>query len=392
MNLIKKSLYGRGNFGIPNMVQKSLPLSKNIGLVTEPIVAMKRTIKIKSGEKAYVDLIISANLSKEKAVENLTKYVGVQNVKRAFELSKARVEAENRYLEVKAKDIEVYQKMLSYIIFDNPMKKINLKKLPQKKYSQSDLWKYGISGDLPIILVKIKDANDIYIAKQILKAYEFFRSKNITVELVLLDEEKHSYNNYVREEIEANIANNQISYMKNIKGGIFILTKDEMNEKDIDLLKFVSTIIVDGRLGNLENELKDFEDEYIENYKKVWDEKILEAIEISNSNNTDILNDKESLNYYNEYGAFSSDGKEYLISLNKENRTPTVWSHIMANKKFGTIVTENMGGYTWYKNSRLNRITAWNNYACIDAPSEIIYLKDMNIGNTWSLRCKSNAR
>ena len=58
---------------------------------------------------------------------------------------------------------------------------------------QSELWKYGISGDLPIILVKVKDVNDIDIIKEILKAYEFFRIKNISIELVILDEEKHSY-------------------------------------------------------------------------------------------------------------------------------------------------------------------------------------------------------
>ena len=59
-------------------------------------------------------------------------------------------------------------------------------------YEQSELWKYGISGDLPIILVKVKDLNDSDVIKQILKAFEFFRIKKVEVELVLIDEEKHS--------------------------------------------------------------------------------------------------------------------------------------------------------------------------------------------------------
>ena len=53
----------------------------------------------------------------------------------------------------------------------------------------------------------------------------------------------------------------------------------------------------------------------------------------------------------------------------------------MANKKFGTLVTENMGGYTWYKNSRLNRVTSWENQPNYDIPSEIIYLKDQETKN-----------
>ena len=99
----------------------------------------------------------------------------------------------------------------------------------------------------------------------------------------------------------------------------------------------------------------------------------------------DIIKDKENLKYYNEYGGFSADGKEYWIKINQNKRLPTVWSHIMANEKFGTIVTENMGGYSWYKNSRLNRVTSWNNHPSYDIPSEIIYLKDMETKKTWSL-------
>ncbi|MCL2859393.1 MAG: hypothetical protein FWF46_02240 [Oscillospiraceae bacterium] len=57
----------------------------------------------------------------------------------------------------------------------------------------------------------------------------------------------------------------------------------------------------------------------------------------------------------------------------------------MANKKFGTLVTETCGGYTWNENSRLNRLTAWNNNQVTDVPSEIIYLKNKETGNTWTL-------
>ena len=95
--------------------------------------------------------------------------------------------------------------------------------------------------------------------------------------------------------------------------------------------------------------------------------------------------EQDNLKYYNEYGGFSSDGKEYLIKVNKENRLPTVWSNILANEKFGTLVTESGGGYTWSKNSRLNRVTAWSNNQVIDVPSEIIYMQDKSSLKAWSL-------
>ena len=87
--------------------------------------------------------------------------------------------------------------------------------------------------------------------------------------------------------------------------------------------------------------------------------------------------DLANLKYYNEYGGFSEDGLEYRIKLNKSNKLPTVWSTILANEHFGTVVTMNLGGFTWKDNCRLNRMSAWNNNPLIDIPSEIIYLKDM---------------
>ena len=381
----EEKFIGRGNLGIPNMIKNSIPLSKKIGLVTEPIVALKRIVKIKPNEKINIDFVISVGEELEKVKQNLQKYKSEENVKLAFELSKAKVEAESRYLRIKGKDIALYQKILSYMIFDNSIKSQRLKKLNLTQYKQADLWKYGISGDFPIMLIKIKDANDIYVLKDILKAYEFFRTKNIQTELVILDEEKHSYENYVREEIEGAILNQHMAYLKNQRGGIFNLVKTELSKNDITLLELVSTISINSEKGSLENNIKELEEEYLEKYKIIESDENNFIIKEDNETDIDILQNKEELKYYNEYGGFSADGKEYLIKVNKSNRLPTVWSHILANKNFGTVITENMGGYTWYKNSRLNRITRWENNPNYDIPSEVIYLKDVDTKKIWSL-------
>ena len=381
----KEKLIGRGNLGIPNMIENSIPFSKKIGLVVEPVVAFKRTIKLKANEIVTLDLIISAENSKELATKNLEKYKATENVKKTFELARARTQTESRYLRIKGKDIANYQKMLSYIIFQNPTKSININKFEKKIYRQSELWKFGISGDLPIILVKIKDANDGYVVKEVLKAYEFFRTKNIQTEIVILDEEKHSYKNYVREEIENCILNNHMGYLKNIKGGIFILSSNEISKEDVKLLDFISSITINSKIGGIENNLKDIEEEYLENYKDIGQDENMLSISEDTNENINILEKSDNFKYYNEYGAFSNDGKEYLISINKNNRLPSVWSNIMANQKFGTIVTDSMGGYSWYKNSRLNRVTSWENSSNYDIPSEVIYIKNLDNKKAWSL-------
>ena len=379
----KERFVGRGNLSVPCMVKNSIPFSNKLGLVTDPIVSQKRVVKIRPGETIALDLVISVEGTKELAIQNLAKYSTKENVEKVFELAKARVDTESRYLGIKGKDILNFQKMLSYILFKNPSKSnMNVK---VKDYKRDNLWKYGISGDLPIILVKIKNANDSYVVKEILKAYEFFRNKNIDVDLVILDEENYSYENFAHEEIENCILNNHMGYLKNISGGIFTISANEVEKEDLELFDFVATLIINSKFGGIENNLKEIEDNYLENYKEVSNEIVNQAIIEDNGDDIDILNSLDNPKFYNEYGAFTACGKEYVITVNKNNRLPVVWCNVLANKKFGTIVTENMGGYTWYKNSRLNRVTAWENNSNFDIPSEIIYLKNIDNGKTWSL-------
>ncbi len=382
----KEKLYGRGNLEIPNMIKYSKPFSRKIDLSLDPIIAMRRTISLKSNESASLSLVIAVSEDREEVINLVGKYCNYENVNKTFELSTARTEAENRYLGLNYKNILDYQKMLGYLLFNNPLKNVNYARgnfsdeQGNISYSQSELWKYGISGDLPILFVKISNVNDIYVLEDILKAYEFYRAKNIEIDLVILNNEANSYENYVKEAIINTILNSNLGYMQNIKGGIFILENIE-NE---DLFNIRANLVIEAKNGSISRQLKDLEEEYIENKKEIGYEPqklgIIEEEKVSKPLNA------EELNYYNEYGGFSKDGTEYLIRVNKENRLPTVWSNILTNENFGTIVTESLGGYTWTNaNSRLNKITAWSNNQVIDVPSEIIYMQDKNTSKTWSI-------
>lgn len=243
---------GVGN-EIPKIIENSIPFSKSLGLTVSPIVALKRTIKIKPNEKIALNLIITVAEEKEQVQENIKKYINTENIKRAFELSKVRVEEEARYLGIRGKDIENYQKILSYLIVQNPLKKLYLKD-SNKQYKVEDLWKYGISGDLPILLVKIKDASDAYVIKEILKAYEFFKVKNIKIDLVILNGEENVYERYVKEAIETEILNRHLMYQMNLKGGIFLLNENEIEDKD--LLEFRANLILDAHMRKYKNTYK----------------------------------------------------------------------------------------------------------------------------------------
>ena len=379
----KQKLFGRGNLGIPNMIEKSIPFSKKIGNITNPIVALRRTIRIKPGEKISLNLLITVSHNKDVVKSNLEKYRNEENILRTFELSKAKVEEENRYLGIKGKEIEKFQKILSYLIFQNPTKKLYANKINNKKgYSQVDLWKYGISGDIPIMLLRIKDINDVDVLKDLLKAYEYFKIKNIKIDFVILNEEENIYEKYLEQAIEAEINNRQLNYLKNISGGIFIINTADIEDENIFI--FRANLVIDAHDGNIENIIQNIEEDYIKSIRVISNDnsKIINNLK---NDKMSIHFDSDNLKYYNEYGGFSNDGKEYIIRINKENKLPTVWSHVLSNPNFGTVVTENMGGYTWNQNSRLNRLTSWTNNPVTDIPSEIIYLKDMDNSKVWSL-------
>lgn len=378
----KEKFMGKGNFKLPEAIKDSKLLSKNLNLVTDPIIAIKRTIKIMPKESATIDLIIAISYNQEETIKNLQNYSNRSAVSKTFELSRAKTEAETMYLGLKGTDIIKYQKMLSYLIYQNQMKRKIMQNLPKRIYSQSELWKFGISGDLPILLVKIKDINDMYVISDALKAYEYFRSKNIQIELVIINEEKNSYEHFIKFEVENEIQNRQLAFLKNIFGGIFIINKKEISKQDIELLEFRSNLILNASLGKIETQLKDLEEEYQGNLKNVEQDK---KIYISSDELESLPEDYSNLKYYNDFGGFTNDGHEYKLKINNQNKLPIVWSNILANKHFGTIITQNMGGFTWSNNSRLNRISAWENSPITDIPSEIIYLKDKQTGQYWNL-------
>ena len=382
----KEKFYGRVNLFLPEMVKDSKPFSRTIGLVTDPIIAMKRTIRVLPGKKVTLYFLMAVAHQKETVKKLLQEYQNEQSLEMLEKLTKAKVQEEARYLGFSGEQMETYQELGMLLFTQNDVK--DGRNIPVKQYFQKDLWKFGISGDVPILLVCIRDVNDIDVVKEALHAYEFFRLKNRAIELVIINDEKYSYEQYVKDSVEAEMIEEHLAYMQNQKNGIFLLSKQEISKEDKELLSFAAAYILEGHLGNIRSQIEEKEEAYITSQKEMAERhkptRIIEEEKIR----SEALERKgkiEHLKYYNEYGAFSQDGTEYFIKVNKDHNLPIVWSHLLANEEFGSLVTEGMGGYTWNQNSRLNRITSWNNNQTQDIPSEVIYLTDEKTGKSWSV-------
>ena len=97
---------------------------------------------------------------------------------------------------------------------------------------------------------------------------------------------------------------------------------------------------------------------------------------------------REALQFFNGFGGFSEDGREYVIRIAREvgssKRPPQPWINVIANERAGFLVSESGAGCTWARNSQANRITPWSNDPLTDPHGEAIYLRDEARGVVWS--------
>ena len=362
IELEKDKFFGR-NYKFPKAVTDSSNFTNEIKEVVEPIIAIKTKIDVKPKEKEEVDLLLYVSENKDGLIENIEK-MNIEKVKQTLELAKAKSEEEIKFLEQNGDKIENNQRILGHILEKDLPKEINI------DYKIEEVWKFGISGDNPIILVEIKNVEEIYIVEEILESIEFFNVKKIRIDLCILNNEKVSYETFVKDEINEAIKNHRLEYLRNNQ--IFVFNKNEMSDLDIELIRNISCIDINGEIGGIKNNLDELENKKYEKYEREFKEE---------SNNEKI--EEETLMFNNEYGGFSEN--EYILNIKEGKNPPRAWSNVISNPVMGTVITENSGGYTWINNSRLNRITTWENDSINDFQSEMILVKDIDKKEYWKL-------
>ena len=342
-------------------------LSSTSNIEVDKVIAMKKTLKVPAKEKISVNLLINISEDKEKVIEDLENLKSEEEIVRNYKLAKARSEEELKYLQVNGDKLLEYQELLKYVISLNPFNEAKV----SSNYKMEDLWSLGISGDNPIILVKIQYLQEIYVLEEMLNCFKYYKAKRIAVDLVILNEEVNVYERFVRDCISEILSSNNIQ-------GIHIIEKNNIEQEKIDVLEFKSNLIIDASKGGIRNIIKEYRDKLNNDSINTYDikkipEEAKDEVEL------------KPLEFYNGFGGFEDNGKRYKFRFSIEDRLPSVWSNVLANKFFGSVVTENLGGYTWHKNSRLNRLTAWANDPIEDFPSEIIYVRDVDKNYIWTI-------
>lgn len=367
------------NLENPRAMDSDVELSGTQGAVIDPIISIRVKVEIDPGKTCRLAYTTGVSNSKNRIVEMARKYSSMDNIERMFQLSLNEAYMRMKYLGLRAQHVNIYQTMASKILFMNDTMKKRENYIVNINRSQSALWKYGISGDLPIVFVITRKYDDIHIARQILSTHEYLSIKGLRFDLVILDMEEDSYMHPLQDEINKLIDSSHARNSRNQAGGAFLLSSGNVSKDDERFLKAVSRLVFDSSGGDLSVQLG-------ENPKVRYD-KVESIYHSTSKTESDFVSgvDVNDLQYFNGIGGFSKDGRSYFIVLRDYKNTPAPWINVISNKSFGFHISESGSGYTWNKNSSENKLTSWNNDAVVDGESEAFYLGDNDSGEVWSI-------
>lgn len=238
----------------PVILERDKPLSNTVGPVLDPIFSMRIRVNVAAGKTASISYVTVMAHSREAILELLVKYQATEACDAAFWLAITRSQVETKYLNIDRKDMELYQKMISDILFISPLKR-KFDGLIQKNVKcQSALWPYGISGDRPIVLVILNRTEQVDILYEVLKAHEYWRIKDLRVDLVIISQEENTYTNPLHGLVLDIVYSTPSQNSLNQKDDIFILNESHMAALDLNLLCVVAKIILTGDGGTLKEQ------------------------------------------------------------------------------------------------------------------------------------------
>lgn len=390
---------GRGNTVCnPVILERDRPLSNTVGAVLDPIFSLRIKVNIEPDESAQISFVTLTAGSRETLMELIEKYHNMEACDAAFWLALTRSQVETKYLNIKAQEMELYQDMISNILYKSSQKSKYEQLIRENKKGQSGLWSYGISGDRPIILVLLNKTEEADILYEVLKAHEYWRLKDLKADLVILCNEENSYSNPLYSMIFDIVHSGQTCDVLNRHNDVFIINTNNIAHEDIPLFYAVARMVFKGGCGTMKEQLQSEWNNRTPvsldtakgptncavNRKR--EHNILQKRELNILENSE----KESaaaggqLQFFNGIGGFDNDGREYVIRLENSRMTPAPWVNVISNPEFGFMVTESGGGYTWCDNSRENKLSPWSNDPVSDHPGEVFYLQE-GTEEPWSV-------
>jgi cyclic beta-1,2-glucan synthetase len=353
-------------------------LSNTAGTVLDPIVSLRHRIEIPA--RGTVNLVFTWLVapSRKEALETAEKYRQPATFERESSLAWTQAYVQLHHLRINRDEAHLFQRLANRLLYADPTLRAAPQDLTSSRGGPSGLWAYGISGDHPIALLSIETEEDLQLARQLLRAHEYWYRKGISADLVILNAQGTSYAPGLQESIEAMVQAIQSAAGHEghpEHGGVFSLRADLVPPRDQILLRAAARVVILARRGTLA--------EQVVRLQQSRPGPVPSQLR-SPPTTAEIVPPPElDLEFFNGLGGFTPDGREYVTTLGKGQWTPAPWINVVANPRFGFQVSESGSGYTWSENSRENKLTPWSNDPVSDSSGETFYVRDEDSGLLW---------
>jgi len=387
---------GRGrSLARPQALDANHPLSNTVGAVLDPMMSLRQRVKIAPGHTVRVSFSVGYAENREEIVRIAEKYKDPLSVNRAFELAWTHSKMELRHLNLTAAQANEALSLGGHLLYLSPCRSDVAESIKNNRKGQSSLWPYAISGDLPIVLVRINNVENLDLVRRLLTIHEYWRLKGLFADLVILNEDESSYLQTFQDNLRDLISMGHARDLLNQPGGVFLLQKDHVQQEDVNLLCTVARVIFNGDGGSCSIQVRKkkklmtrtvtVQKGEVDTHEKAQNPLLQINRSVSELCEEPLDRTIGQLQFANGYGGFSEDGKEYVIHLQEGMNTPLPWINVIANSKFGFQVSEVGAGYTWSLNSREYKLTPWSNDPILDPAGEALYLRNEQSGEAWSV-------
>ena len=326
----------------------------------DPVMSLRNSIEVQPNSTETVYLVVGFGRSKEQIQDIVKAYSTEQQIDKAFKFATLMNIINTKNLNITGEDMRTFNIMLNYLYQTTKISvsEERMDYLRKNALGQSGLWKFGVSGDRPIISVEISDISDMNFILDILKAFEYFKNNSIFVDIVIINNESSQYAKIIKKEIDEEMYRMYtLNSFYHTPGSITVIDSSDITREERSLLNIVPRLrfVINNHITLKEAVLELQEKNKISDYSTMPIEQSLPIL------------DHERLKFDNGFGGFKNHGREYVI-YNKD--TPTPWANVIANKKFGTIITNNGCGFTYAYNSGEFKITSWTNEMVVNDKSE----------------------
>jgi len=356
-------------------------LSGTTGATLDPIMALVGALQVEAHETVELAYVTLAAESREKILELARRYRSWSQIARTFDDARDQTQVELRNLGLDAAGVEQIQKLLSVLLYPHVALRADPQTLAENSQAQSGLWAFGISGDHPILLVRVGEETELGLVREALQAHAYWRNRQVPIDLVILNVKDAGYAQELGDQVHRVITQTDNEAWLNRRGGIFVLRVHQMSRSDRLLLETAARAVLDGEEGRLADQLRGLYRQPTRLPHFAPSPRVSRGLPEGEESH---LARPDDLEFDNGLGGFSPDGREYVIYLEPGQWTPAPWINVIANSQFGFLVSEAGAGYTWAGNSGENRLTPWRNDPVADRPGEALYLRDEETADVWS--------